>query len=189
MTEDYIQTLHNEKIILDPHEFSHTVRLLEDEITRVQCDVDTNNNKAVAFIFEEQVVKLCEKIMVPVREFPKFNFVGKLLGPKGNTLKRLQANTQTKISILGRGSTRNRDKEEELSTSGDPRHEHLKEPLHVCIEVEAIKSEAYQRLGHAIADVYKCLQPENEELRQQQMREMELLSNYSRKRDHQTANE
>ena len=40
----------------------------------------------------------------------QFNFVGKLLGPKGNTLKRLQEETMTKMAILGRGSMRDKAK-------------------------------------------------------------------------------
>ena len=40
----------------------------------------------------------------------QFNFVGKLLGPRGNTFKRLQANTGTKMSILGKGSMREKEK-------------------------------------------------------------------------------
>lgn len=40
----------------------------------------------------------------------QFNFVGKLLGPKGNSLKRLQEDTMTKMAILGRGSMRDRHK-------------------------------------------------------------------------------
>lgn len=42
--------------------------------------------------------------------FVQFNFVGKLLGPRGNTFKRLQANTGTKMSILGKGSMREKEK-------------------------------------------------------------------------------
>lgn len=40
----------------------------------------------------------------------QFNFVGKLLGPKGNSLKRLQEDTMTKMAILGKGSMRNKEK-------------------------------------------------------------------------------
>ena len=40
----------------------------------------------------------------------QFNFVGKLLGPKGNSLKRLQEETMCKMSVLGRGSMRDRKK-------------------------------------------------------------------------------
>ena len=46
--------------------------------------------------------------MVPVKEHPKFNFVGKLLGPKGNSMKRLQDDTMTKMAVLGKGSMRNK---------------------------------------------------------------------------------
>ena len=40
----------------------------------------------------------------------QFNFVGKLLGPKGNSLKRLQEETLTRMAILGRGSMRDKAK-------------------------------------------------------------------------------
>lgn len=40
--------------------------------------------------------------------------MGKLLGPKGNSLKRLQEDTITKMAILGRGSMRDRNKVIEL---------------------------------------------------------------------------
>jgi len=40
----------------------------------------------------------------------QFNFVGKLLGPKGNSLKRLQEETMTKMAVLGRGSMKDRTK-------------------------------------------------------------------------------
>ena len=34
--------------------------------------------------------------------------MGKLLGPKGNSMKRLQENTMTKMAVLGKGSMRDR---------------------------------------------------------------------------------
>ena len=36
--------------------------------------------------------------------------MGKLLGPKGNSMKRLQEHTMTKMAVLGRGSMRDRQK-------------------------------------------------------------------------------
>ena len=38
----------------------------------------------------------------------QFNFVGKLLGPRGNSMKRLQEDTMTKMAVLGRGSMRSK---------------------------------------------------------------------------------
>ena len=40
----------------------------------------------------------------------QYNFVGKLLGPKGQTLKALQEQTGCKMAIMGRGSMRDKDK-------------------------------------------------------------------------------
>lgn len=42
--------------------------------------------------------------------FFQFNFVGKILGPQGNTIKRLQEETGAKISVLGKGSMRDKAK-------------------------------------------------------------------------------
>ena len=39
--------------------------------------------------------------------FPvQFNFVGRLLGPRGLTLKRMQTETNCRMTIMGRGSIR-----------------------------------------------------------------------------------
>jgi hypothetical protein len=36
----------------------------------------------------------------------QFNFVGRLLGPRGNSLKRVEATTQCRVYIRGRGSVK-----------------------------------------------------------------------------------
>ena len=61
----------------------------------------------------------------------QFNFVGKLLGPRGSSLQALQASSQTRMAVLGRGSVRGAGREAELRAAGDPRHAHLALPLHV----------------------------------------------------------
>jgi len=40
----------------------------------------------------------------------QFNFVGKILGPKGNSLKRIQEDTGTRMAVFGRGSMRDKQK-------------------------------------------------------------------------------
>jgi len=40
----------------------------------------------------------------------QFNFVGKILGPKGNSLKRIQEETGTRMAVFGRGSMRDKQK-------------------------------------------------------------------------------
>lgn len=52
-------------------------------------------------------VKYCT---TKIQLFPQVNFVGKLLGPQGSTIKRLQEDTGAKISVLGKGSMRDKNK-------------------------------------------------------------------------------
>lgn len=69
--------------------------LLNDKVILVILDTNTFTfpyfRHSVAFVFQ-------------------FNFVGKLLGPRGNSLKRLQEETGAKMSILGKGSMRDKAK-------------------------------------------------------------------------------
>ena len=69
----------------------------------------------------------------------------------------MQAETQTKMTILGRGSMRDKRKEEELRTGGDPMHAHLNDDLHILIEVAGQFSEF--KLLAGIAEVRKMLVP------------------------------
>lgn len=168
--ENYLRELMDEKSRLDPRSLQHSLRLVEGEInrvrseTRVQAPVPYQQERRPTY--QEKVEKLIEKIMLPVEEHPKFNFVGKLIGPKGNTLKAIQSCTQTKISVLGKGSTRDRKKEEELLKTGEPKYEHFNEPLHVKVQIDAPKSEAHDRLANVFEEINKCLTAENPEVSQ-----------------------
>ena len=105
------------------------------------------------------IVNISEKVFVPTKEYPKYNFLGKILGPKGSILRSIASSTKSKISILGRGSTRDPEKEEELSQSDDPGHKHLKEPLHVLIQVKAAKIDAHARMSAALKEINKFMVP------------------------------
>ena len=45
------------------------------------------------------VVRVNDKVMIPQEEHPDINFVGLLIGPRGNTLK----NLEKEVTILRRG--------------------------------------------------------------------------------------
>lgn len=110
---------------------------------------------------------------MPVKEHPRFNFVGKLLGPKGNTLKRLQEDTLCKMAILGRGSMKDRKKEEELRSAMDPKYAHLNDDLHVEVNANGPPAEVHARIAYALAELRKYLIPDsNDFIRQEQMREL-----------------
>ncbi|KAF2978366.1 hypothetical protein EK904_008351 [Melospiza melodia maxima] len=146
------------------------------EIEKFQKGEGKEEEKYIDVVINKNM-KLGQKVLIPVKQFPKFNFVGKLLGPRGNSLKRLQEETLTKMSILGKGSMRDKTKEEELRKSGEAKYFHLNDDLHVLIEVFAPPAEAYARMGHALEEIKKFLIPDyNDEIRQAQLQELTYLN-------------
>ena len=54
------------------------------------------------------------KLYAPVKEYPDYNFMGLLIGPRGNTHRRMEKETNCKIAIRGKGSVKTAmDTEEE----------------------------------------------------------------------------
>ncbi|XP_020292760.1 KH domain-containing, RNA-binding, signal transduction-associated protein 2-like isoform X2 [Pseudomyrmex gracilis] len=172
---EYMRELLQEKVQLDSQKCSNAIRLLDQEIQKTQAIGKPLKDSKYVDIYREKPVRVSVKVLVPVREHPKFNFVGKLLGPKGNSLKRLQEETMCRMAVLGRGSMKDRQKEEEFRNSLDPKYAHLMDDLHVEITALAPPAEAYARIAFALAEVRKYLIPDNNDnIRQEQMREMEM---------------
>ncbi|XP_009076529.1 PREDICTED: protein quaking [Acanthisitta chloris] len=140
------------------------------------------------------IVQLQEKLYVPVKEYPDFNFVGRILGPRGLTAKQLEAETGCKIMVRGKGSMRdkkkvsfkNRDSHdpavlevEEEQNRGKPNWEHLNEDLHVLITVEDAQNRAEIKLKRAVEEVKKLLIPAAEgedSLKKMQLMELAILN-------------
>ncbi|XP_068644041.1 KH domain-containing protein At5g56140-like isoform X1 [Aristolochia californica] len=80
------------------------------------------------------VVKKTVRVDIPVDKYPNYNFVGRLLGPRGNSLKRVEASTECRVLIRGRGSIKDPSREEMMR--GKQGYEHLNEPLHILLEAE-----------------------------------------------------
>jgi splicing factor 1 len=47
-----------------------------------------------------------DKVYIPVKEYPDINFFGLLVGPRGNSLKKMERESGAKISIRGKGSVK-----------------------------------------------------------------------------------
>ncbi|XP_058799035.1 KH domain-containing, RNA-binding, signal transduction-associated protein 2-like isoform X2 [Phymastichus coffea] len=173
---EYIRELMQEKLDVDNSKCPNAARLLDQEISKTQASGKTTKDQKYVDIYREKPIRVSVKVLVPVREHPKFNFVGKLLGPKGNSMKRLQEETMCKMAVLGRGSMKDRQKEEDLRKSLDPKYAHLTDDLHVEIIALAPPAEAHARIAFALAEVRKYLIPDNNDnIRQEQMREMEHI--------------
>ncbi|XP_043400247.1 protein quaking isoform X3 [Chelonia mydas] len=198
---DYLMQLMNDKKLMSSLPnfcgiFNHLERLLDEEISRVRKDMynDTLNGSTEKRSAElpdavGPIVQLQEKLYVPVKEYPDFNFVGRILGPRGLTAKQLEAETGCKIMVRGKGSMRDKKKRSyECSTSsgetpakvsfksrsnldpavleveeeqnrGKPNWEHLNEDLHVLITVEDAQNRAEIKLKRAVEEVKKLLVP------------------------------
>ncbi|XP_034103980.1 KH domain-containing, RNA-binding, signal transduction-associated protein 2 [Drosophila nasuta] len=170
---EYIRDCMAEKNRMD-RKFPIAEKLMEGEIEKVQTTgrIPSREQK-YADIYREKPLRISQRVLVPIREHPKFNFVGKLLGPKGNSLRRLQEETLCKMTVLGRNSMRDRAKEEELRSSKDPKYAHLNSDLHVEISTIAPPAEAYARIAYAMAELRKYLIPDsNDIIRQEQLREL-----------------
>ncbi|TKW31219.1 hypothetical protein SEVIR_2G090900v4 [Setaria viridis] len=103
------------------------------------------------------IVKKIIRLEVPVDSYPNFNFVGRILGPRGNSLKRVEASTGCRVFIRGKGSIKDTEKEEKLK--GKPGYEHLNEPLHILIEAELPANIIDTRLRQAQEVMEELLKP------------------------------
>ncbi|XP_057801080.1 KH domain-containing protein At3g08620-like isoform X2 [Salvia miltiorrhiza] len=122
-------------------------------------------------------VKRILRLEIPVDSFPNFNFVGRLLGPRGNSLKRVEATTGCRVYIRGKGSIKDPDKEEKLR--GRPGYEHLNEPLHILIEADLPANVVDMRLRQAQDIIEELLKPVDESqdfIKRQQLRELAMLN-------------
>uniref|UniRef100_A0A914DH16 K Homology domain-containing protein n=1 Tax=Acrobeloides nanus TaxID=290746 RepID=A0A914DH16_9BILA len=155
-----VQEMHREIASLDAagefgEQFRNAKRLLSSEVNNLENNIDPEWLE----VDIGKPIKVTKKVLVPSFRHPKFNFVGKVLGPKGQTLQNIAKQFKCHVYILGRGSTRDRAKEQELLASGDPQFAHYGGPLHVKIETTAPPAEAYKRVAGVLGVLAELLIP------------------------------
>ncbi|XP_036367345.1 protein quaking-B isoform X16 [Octopus sinensis] len=180
---EYLSQLLKDKKQLQafPNVFVHMERLLEDEIARIRSSLfhhKGNSRESLPLPASDgQAVTLSQKLYVPVKEHPDFNFVGRILGPRGMTAKELEQYTGCKIMVRGKGSMRDKVKEE--LNRGKPNWEHLNEELHVLITVEDTRNRAEIKLQKAVEEVKRLLVPAPEgedDLKKRQLMELAIIN-------------
>ncbi|XP_042510587.1 splicing factor-like protein 1 [Macadamia integrifolia] len=115
--------------------------------------------------------KLHKKLYIPMKEYPGYNFIGLIIGPRGNTQKRMEKETGAKIVIRGKGSVKEGRLQQKRDLKPDPSEN---EDLHVLVEAETPEA-----LEAAAGMVEKLLQPVDEGLnehKRQQLRELAALN-------------
>ncbi|CAH1420206.1 unnamed protein product [Lactuca virosa] len=115
--------------------------------------------------------KLQKKLYIPMKEYPGYNFIGLIIGPRGNTQKRMEKETGAKIVIRGKGSVKEGRFGQKRDLKFDPSEN---EDLHVLVEAET-----QEGLEAAAGMVEKLLHPVDEGLnehKRQQLRELAALN-------------
>lgn len=84
---------------------------LEDERMRLvdrQMKNDPNFKPPTEYLMakRQNAGRPTDKVYIPVKEFPEINFFGLLVGPRGNSLKKMERESGAKISIRGKGSVK-----------------------------------------------------------------------------------
>ncbi|KAE8694503.1 DNA binding protein, putative isoform 1 [Hibiscus syriacus] len=115
--------------------------------------------------------KLQKKLYIPMKEYPGYNFFGLIIGPRGNTQKRMENETGAKIVIRGKGSLKEGRFQQKGNMKPDPSEN---DDLHVLVEAETQDS-----LDAAVVMLEKLLHPVDDGLnehKRQQLRELASLN-------------
>jgi len=118
-------------------------------------------------------IKVSDKVMIPQDNHPDINFVGLLIGPRGNTLKNMEKDTGAKIIIRGKGSV----KEGKVGRKDGQPLPGEDEPLHAYVtatDPECVKK-AVNKIKEIIQQGVEVPEGSNE-LRKMQLRELALLN-------------
>lgn len=182
-TVEYLADLVKEKkhLTLFPHMFQNVERLLDDEIGRVRVALFQTEFPRVELPEPAgEMVSITEKIYVPKNDYPDYNFVGRILGPRGMTAKQLETDTGCKIMVRGKGSMRDKSKSfKESAHRGKANWEHLEDDLHVLVQCEDTENRVHLKLQAALEQVKKLLVPAPEgtdELKRKQLMELAIIN-------------
>ena len=115
-------------------------------------------------------VKPSRKLYIPIKEFPNYNFIGLIIGPRGNTQRQLEQQTGCKVSIRGKGSikdgSRNRANKLQFNDEDDELHVYVQGETEFQVEVAA----------KIIQDILTPVDDESNEHKQRQLRELALIN-------------
>ncbi|PSN68029.1 hypothetical protein BS50DRAFT_587251 [Corynespora cassiicola Philippines] len=116
--------------------------------------------------------KTQEKVYVPVNDYPEINFIGLLIGPRGNTLKKMESESGAKIAIRGKGSVK------EGKGRSDAAHtSNQEEDLHCLIMADTEeKVNKAKKLIHNVIETAASIPEGQNELKRNQLRELAALN-------------
>ncbi|CAJ0949164.1 unnamed protein product, partial [Mesorhabditis belari] len=127
-----------------------------------------------------------QKIPIPQTTNAHCNFIGRILGPRGISVKQLESETGCSILIRGEGSVK--DSEREARLRGMPGWEHLVESLHVLVTVTAAntseRTAARKKMEHGVGAVQRLLAtPVDDEYKKKQLEQLAIINGTYRPND------
>ncbi|CAI5440438.1 unnamed protein product [Caenorhabditis angaria] len=160
-TPSYIESLKEERKLLSSHsELTHVFDLIDKEIKRLSNAEQVEAAQAAAQASKDPSL-LSKTLLVPVELYPNYNFVGRILGPRGTTAKQLETATGCKIIIHGRKASGTGSS---VATAN--------EPLSVELTCSASLPDAAQKLEMGVSVIEALLVPPadgQDELKRQQL--------------------
>lgn len=108
-------------------------------------------------------------LYVPVKQYPSYNFIGLVIGPRGNTQRKMEEETKCKISVRGKGAVKEGSKGKATKVN-----DYDSDELHIHITGDT--EENVERCA-AMVNVYltPCEDTLNEH-KQKQLRELALIN-------------
>ncbi|ODQ45637.1 hypothetical protein PICMEDRAFT_16932 [Pichia membranifaciens NRRL Y-2026] len=116
---------------------------------------------------------IVEKLYIKTKEYPQINFIGLLIGPRGNTLNKLQEDSGARIGIRGKGSV----KEGKNTMNISPELNNLQDQLHCLITADSVeKVEKAKKLCQQVMDKAIFSPAGQNDLKRDQLRELAKLN-------------
>ncbi|KAI1797291.1 hypothetical protein LXA43DRAFT_983661 [Ganoderma leucocontextum] len=147
---------------------------LEDERIRLvdrAMKNDPNFRPPVEYHQMKRSQRPSEKVYIPVKEFPEINFFGLLVGPRGNSLKKMERDSGAKISIRGKGSVK------EGKARPEQYAEDAEEDLHCLVTAESDEKVALcVRLINKVIETAASTPEGQNDHKRNQLRELAALN-------------
>lgn len=91
---------------VNTRDFRAKVKLMNERHILIEKALEINPGMQPPTDFQGMANTKTKKIYIPNKEFPDYNFIGLIIGPRGITQKEMENETGAKIAIRGKGSAK-----------------------------------------------------------------------------------
>ncbi len=110
--------------------------------------------------------KPSRKLYIPTKDYPGYNFIGLIIGPRGNTQKRMERESGCKIAIRGKGSVKEGARRTRATDEEDDLHVYITGDTEEQVEIAAVQ----------VKELLTPVDDEKNAHKQKQLRELALIN-------------